>query len=194
MLYDGENVFWSEDIMSRLSLNMDEKSKIYEKMIFRLNRESMQANRILICYSIMLIVYSLTDLVFKEAVNSRVLSYANILISVVMLAFSLQNKHANYQKRIEKIYYVKKQVDSMKIAPEAHLSDSDFEKKYIEIISDVELETEEDKLRAIRGLKSDKIRDFFLDYFGHIILLLIPLIVLLLSVNWQVMIHIILDF
>lgn len=186
-----KNVFRSEDIVSRLLLDMDEKSRIYEQMIFRLNRKSKQANFFLIYYSVMLIIYSLTDLVYKEAVNSRNLSFANILISIVMLAFSLQNKHANYQHRIEKIYYAKKQVDIMKIVADSHFSDPDFEQKYIEIISDVELETEEDKLRANRGLRSDKIRDFFLDNFGRLIYFLIPLIVLRICVNGPKMIDII---
>lgn len=75
----------------------------YENMIRRLSRKSKISNFVLIYYSIFLIMSSLTCKYFPHNYNSQLADYFNIILSVILLAYSLVNNSANYSIRINNI-------------------------------------------------------------------------------------------
>lgn len=75
----------------------------YSNMLYRLRRDNKIAQLILIYYSIFLIVNSLTCKYFNEQYNSNLSEYFGIIVSVIVLAYSLVNNNANYPIRIKNI-------------------------------------------------------------------------------------------
>ncbi len=75
----------------------------YNNMIKRLSRKQKVSNFVLIYYSIFLIINTLTGKYFPNFFDSSLSEYFGIILSVVMLAYSLINSNANYAVRISNI-------------------------------------------------------------------------------------------
>ncbi len=75
----------------------------YANMIKRLSRKQKISNLVLIYYSIFLIVNTLTGKYFPQYFNTELSEYFGIILSVVMLAYSLINNSSNYAVRISDI-------------------------------------------------------------------------------------------
>ena len=75
----------------------------YANMIKRLSRKQKILNLVLIYYSIFLIVNTLTGKYFPQYFNTELSEYFGIILSVVMLAYSLINNSSNYAVRISDI-------------------------------------------------------------------------------------------
>lgn len=82
---------------------MDTTQSNYANMVKRLTRKSKFSNFILIYYSIFLIVTTLTIKYFNGYYNPVLSEYFSIILSVVILAYSLINNNANYGIRIYNI-------------------------------------------------------------------------------------------
>ena len=82
---------------------MDTTQNNYANMIKRLTRKSKISNYTLIYYSIFLIISSLTSKFFPNFYNCTLSEYFNIILSVIILAYSLVNNSANYSVRIARI-------------------------------------------------------------------------------------------
>lgn len=82
---------------------MDTTQSNYANMIKRLSKKQKVSNFVLIYYSIFLIITTLTSNYFPEYFNSTLGEYFGIILSVIVLAYSLINNSANYAVRIEKI-------------------------------------------------------------------------------------------
>ena len=77
----------------------------------RLNRKAHFASLILVYYSMSLIIYSLTLIVFREYYHEALSSYFNIILSIIVLIYSLENRNARYSERIQAI---KSALDALK--------------------------------------------------------------------------------
>lgn len=82
---------------------MDTTQMNYNNMIKRLSKKNKMANFILIYYSIFLIVNTLTCKYFHKNYNAVVAEYSSIILSVVLLAYSIINSNANYNIRVYSI-------------------------------------------------------------------------------------------
>jgi len=82
---------------------MDTTQSNYANMIKRLERRSKVSNYILIYYSIFLIIITLTGKYFPTYFNCNLGEYFGVILSVVVLAYSLVNNSANYSVRIARI-------------------------------------------------------------------------------------------
>ena len=82
---------------------MDTTQSNYANMIKRLTRKSKFSNFILIYYRIFLIITTLTCKYFSNYYNVILSEYFSIILSVVMLAYSLINNNANYSVRIHNL-------------------------------------------------------------------------------------------
>ena len=79
---------------------MDTTQSNYANMIKRLTRKSKFSNFILIYYSIFLIITTLTCKYFSDYYNVILSEYFSIILSIVVLAYSIINSNANYSVRI----------------------------------------------------------------------------------------------
>ena len=72
----------------------------YSNMLKRLQRRKMFSNFVITYYSIALIVYSLTAKFFPKIFNENISNYFNIILSIVVLTYSLIIANAKYSERI----------------------------------------------------------------------------------------------
>ena len=82
---------------------MDTTQSNYANMIKRLTRKSKFSNFILIYYSIFLIITTLTCKYFSNYYNIILSEYFSIILSIVVLAYSIINNNANYSVRIHNL-------------------------------------------------------------------------------------------
>ena len=82
---------------------IDTTQSNYANMIKRLSRKNKVSNFVLIYYSIFLIIATLTSKYFPWYFNSKLGEYFGIILSVIVLAYSLVNNSANYAVRIANI-------------------------------------------------------------------------------------------
>ena len=82
---------------------MDTTQNNYANMLKRLTRKKKLSNFVLIYYSIFLIINTLTGKYFSSYFNPIFSEYFGIILSVVMLAYSIINSNANYEVRIVNI-------------------------------------------------------------------------------------------
>ena len=93
---------------------MDRTQSNYSNQYKRLLKNGKRADNILIYYSISLIVYSLTVNYFEEYFSERVLSFSSIILSIIVLTFSIINSNAAYPERAAKIQDSLNKVKQMK--------------------------------------------------------------------------------
>ena len=79
---------------------MDVTQSNYANMIKRLERRYKVSNYILIYYSIFLIIMTLTTHYFPGYFHAKLGEYFGVILSIVVLAYSLINNSANYPVRI----------------------------------------------------------------------------------------------
>lgn len=73
----------------------------YSNMLKRLQSRKSFSNFVITYYSIALIVYSLTAEFFPEVFDVKLSSYFNIILSIVVLTYSLIITNAKYSERIQ---------------------------------------------------------------------------------------------
>lgn len=101
----------NEDKRKDLLRIMEYTQMNYNSMWKRLHRKAHFASFILVYYSIFLIIYSLTQIVFTNYYHEALSSYFNIIMSIVVLVYSLINSNARYDSRITAI---KEALDAVK--------------------------------------------------------------------------------
>nr|DAM39152.1 MAG TPA: SMODS and SLOG-associating 2TM effector domain family 5 [Caudoviricetes sp.] len=79
---------------------MDVTQNNYANMIKRLERRYKVSNYALIYYSIFLIIMTLTAHYFPRYFHAKLGEYFGVILSIVVLAYSLINNSANYSVRI----------------------------------------------------------------------------------------------
>lgn len=102
--YDCEKYY---RIMNMTQLN-------YANQLKRLSKNQSRANIILIYYSTALIVYSVASIIYPTIFSSKWMEFSSIILSVVVLLYSIINGNANYPQRIANIEKSLNQVKSLK--------------------------------------------------------------------------------
>lgn len=86
----------------------------YANMIKRLERKKNISEFVLTYYSVFLIITTLTGKYFPDFYDTTVSDYFNIILSVVVLIYSLIIKNANYSTRIDAIMISLNKLKSIK--------------------------------------------------------------------------------
>ena len=128
--------------------------KNYINMEKRLSESKKFADFILVYYSIFLIINSLTAKYFT-LYNSTLCEYFGIILSVIMLAYSLINSNANYAQRITNVTTA---INSLKTLKREDIIKTDlalFRTKYDDIVDNVEFRSDIDFFRTVKSLCKD---------------------------------------
>ena len=139
IVYDKEKVY---DIMDTTQCN-------YANMLKRLSRRKTFSNFVITYYSVALIIYSLTAEFFPEYFDVKLSSYFNIILSIVVLTYSLIITNANYADRIHSAEKVLNEVKAKK----RELTEENVNEKrneYDRIISKAEYRTDIDFFRTLK--------------------------------------------
>lgn len=150
---DYNNISKMYDIMNTTQSN-------YSNMLKRLELRRSFSNFIITYYSIALIVYSLTAEFFPTVFDVKLSSYFNIILSVVVLTYSLIITNAKYSERIQSAERVLNEVKAKK----RELSEENVSEKRAEyelIMSKAEYRSEIDFFRTLKQkCKKNNVRWF----------------------------------
>ena len=75
----------------------------YSNQLRRLKRNAKRSSSIIIYYSVSLIIYSLSIKFFPAIFNANVTSFAGIVLSIVVLVYSIINGNSRYPERISSV-------------------------------------------------------------------------------------------
>lgn len=133
--------------------NYEDKNKVYDimnttqsnysNMLKRMQAKKSFSNFVITYYSIALIVYTLTAEFFPEVFDVDLSSYFNIILSIVVLTYSLIITNAKYSERIQAAERVLNEVKAKK----RELQDDNVaekRKEYESIMSKAEYRSEID--------------------------------------------------
>lgn len=93
---------------------MDLTQSNYANQWKRLSKDSNRANFILIYYSLAIIIYSLSVKFYPEHFNEIWSSYSGLILSIIVLIYSIINSKAGYPERIAKIEVALNEIKSLK--------------------------------------------------------------------------------
>ena len=86
----------------------------YANQYKRLSKNDKRASYIIVYYSIVLIVYSLSVHFYPKRFDNTWINYCNIIISVIVLVYSIINSKADYANRASKISEALNKVKGLK--------------------------------------------------------------------------------
>ena len=196
--YNDKNKMY--DIMNTTQSN-------YSNMLKRLQIRKSFSNFVITYYSITLIVYTLTAEFFPDKFNTELSNYFNIILSIVVLTYSLIITNAKYSERIQAAERVLNEVKAKKRElTEGNVAEK--RKEYENIMSKAEYRSEIDFFRTLKqkwlrykkGLEkmedrdeADKLKEYlsenfpltqqlkiFLQYVGEGIIVIIPIFIFIL--------------
>ena len=75
----------------------------YANQLRRLTKNAKRSSSIIVYYSICLIIYSLSIKYFPALFNANVTSYAGVVLSIVVLVYSIINSNSRYPERISSV-------------------------------------------------------------------------------------------
>ena len=146
---------------------MDRTQSNYANQLKRLIRSENRSNFILIYYSLFLIISPLTAKFYPNLFDEQWISYSGIILSTVVLIYSIVNSKADYTNRISKIQAalntvktLKREVGGLQYSQAIEVSENgtqlnEFErikKKYDEIVCSTEVRDDLDFFQTIRQL------------------------------------------
>ena len=138
--YNDKNKMY--DIMNTTQSN-------YSNMLKRLQIRKSFSNFVITYYSITLIVYTLTAEFFPDKFNTELSNYFNIILSIVVLTYSLIITNAKYSERIQAAERVLNEVKAKKRELiEGNVAEK--RKEYENIMSKAEYRSEIDFFRTLK--------------------------------------------
>lgn len=120
----------------------------YSNMNKRLEHKKKIAETILVYYSVAIIILSITAKYFPNFVNADIAEYFGIVCSIVLLAYSLVNNTAKYDRRIAECQRVINGVKTLKREINADIET--FKDKYYRLIDNVEIRDDIDFFRTLK--------------------------------------------
>ena len=114
-----------------------------------MSKDHKRSNFIIIYYSIALIIYSLSTHFFDTVFNEDFTSYASIILSIIVLIYSIINSNARYSERITDVLYGLKEIKALKRRLAAGEDLAIVDAEYGEIIEQVEYRDDLDFYRTI---------------------------------------------
>lgn len=108
---------------------MDRTQSNYANQLKRISKDAKRSDFILIYYSLALIVYALSVEFYPELFDSTWTSYSSIILSTIVLIYSIVNSKAGYPERISKIQMALNEVKRLKreVGSLPNLSYNDFD-------------------------------------------------------------------
>ena len=138
--YNDKNKMY--DIMNTTQSN-------YSNMLKRLQIRKSFSNFVITYYSITLIVYTLTAEFFPDKFSTELSNYFNIILSIVVLTYSLIITNAKYSERIQTAERVLNEVKAKKRElTEGNVAEK--RKEYENIMSKAEYRSEIDFFRTLK--------------------------------------------
>lgn len=138
--YNDKNKMY--DIMNTTQSN-------YSNMLKRLQIRKSFSNFVITYYSITLIVYTLTAEFFPDKFSTELSNYFNIILSIVVLTYSLIITNAKYSERIQAAERVLNEVKAKKRElTEGNVAEK--RKEYENIMSKAEYRSEIDFFRTLK--------------------------------------------
>ena len=138
--YNDKNKMY--DIMNTTQSN-------YSNMLKRLQIRKSCSNFVITYYSITLIVYTLTAEFFPDKFNTELSNYFNIILSIVVLTYSLIITNAKYSERIQAAERILNEVKAKKRElTEGNVAEK--RKEYENIMSKAEYRSEIDFFRTLK--------------------------------------------
>lgn len=138
--YNDKNKMY--DIMNTTQSN-------YSNMLKRLQIRKSFSNFVITYYSITLIVYTLTAEFFPDKFNTELSNYFNIILSIVVLTYSLIITNAKYSERIQAVERILNEVKAKKRElTEGNVAEK--RKEYENIMSKAEYRSEIDFFRTLK--------------------------------------------
>ncbi len=138
------------------------KQQVLTQQLKRLSKSGKRANFIVVYYSLALIVYSISTQFFPNLVNAHIIEFASIIMSIVILVYSIVSSNAKYLERAKSIENalitvkdLKRRIaDLMDIAnPEERKGVfNNIKNEYKELCKDVEFRDDLDFYYAIKYL------------------------------------------
>lgn len=138
--YNDKNKVY--DIMNTTQSN-------YSNMIKRLQTKKVFSNFVITYYSIGLIVYSLTAEFYPQIFDTKLSNYFNIILSIVVLTYSLIVSNAKYPERLQSAEKILNEVKAKK----REITDdnaSEKRKEYDNIMLKAEYRSDLDFFRTIK--------------------------------------------
>lgn len=142
-----------------MSNNYNSKDKMYDimnttqsnysNMLKRLQWKKVFSNFVITYYSIWLIVYSLTAEFYPQKFDTKLSSYFNIILSIVVLTYSIIVGNAKYSERLQAAEKVLNEVKAKK----REITDDNVQQKraeYDNIMQKAEYRSELDFFRTIK--------------------------------------------
>ncbi len=123
----------------------------YANMVKRLERKKSVSEFVLTYYSVFLIITTLTGKYFSNYYNAAVSDYFNIILSVVVLIYSLIIKNANYSTRIANVLNSLNQLKSIKREVDDETIDQ-CHQKYNEVVDKTEQRNDVDFFITVKNL------------------------------------------
>ena len=121
----------------------------YSNMLKRLQIRKSFSNFVITYYSITLIVYTLTAEFFPDKFNTELSNYFNIILSIVVLTYSLIITNAKYSERIQAAERILNEVKAKKRElTEGNVAEK--RKEYENIMSKAEYRSEIDFFRTLK--------------------------------------------
>ncbi len=121
----------------------------YSNLLNRLSKDHKRSNFIIIYYSTALIIYSLSTHFFETVFNEDFTSYASIILSIIVLIYSIINSNARYSERITSVLYGLNEIKTLKRRLAAGEDLAIVDEEYGEIIAQVEYRDDLDFYRTI---------------------------------------------
>lgn len=131
---------------------IDNTQSNYANQLKRLTSANKRANFILIYYSVALIVYSLSVKYFPKILNENVTSYANIILSIIVLIYSIVNGNSRYSERISSVQVGLNRMKTLKRELGTEKDLSEIRKEYDEIVNKIEVRDDVDFFFTITHL------------------------------------------
>lgn len=93
---------------------MDRTQSNYSNQLKRLSRDKKRADFILIYYSLALIIYTLSGKYYPKLFDENWISYSSVILSVIVLIYSIVNSRSEYSGRISSIQQALNDVKRLK--------------------------------------------------------------------------------
>jgi len=136
---------------------MDRAQSNYANQLKRITRSEKRSNFILIYYSLMLIICSLSIKFYPALFSETWISFSSIILSIIVLIYSIINSKADYTNRISKIQVALNEVKRLKreLGALEENETAQFDKlknQYDSLVSSTEVRDDLDFFHTVRQL------------------------------------------
>ena len=131
---------------------IDNAQSNYAYQLKRLSRNDQRANFILIYYSLSLVVYNLTVKYFPSLLNEDITSFFSIVLSIVVLIYSIVNSNSRYPMRVAAVQQGLNKMKSLKRKIKLAGEFDKVREEYEKVVNNIEIRDDIDFYYTVRHL------------------------------------------